>query len=116
MKKISKQSIIDEITNRVVQKILEQTKSVKEGTGFDGIFEELKKKLSDVSMLPDNVIDASMYKEHEIVDALKEIGYAYKKPMGGKLHFFNKDTSISLYLIQSSGKITLLPWGINEKK
>jgi hypothetical protein len=31
--------------------------------------------------------------------------------MGGKLHFFNKDTSISLYLLQTSGKITLLPWG-----
>lgn len=109
MKKISKKFIIDEITNKVVKKIMEKTLSMKEGTGFDGIFEELKKKLSDVSMLPDNIIDASMYKEHEIVDALKEIGYVYKKPMGGKLHFFNKDTSISLYLIQSSGKITLLP-------
>lgn len=109
MKKISKKSIIDEITKRVVQRIIEQTGSIKEGTGFDGIFEELKNKLSDISMLPDNVIDASMYKEHEIVDAIKEIGYIYKKPMSGKLHFFNKDTSISLYLIQSSGKITLLP-------
>jgi hypothetical protein len=109
MKKKSNKSIIDEITQRVIQKILEHKSSFKEGTGFDSIFEELKKKLSDVSMLPDNVIDASMYKEHEIVDALKEIGYAYKKPMGGKLHFFNKDTSISVYLLQSSGKITLLP-------
>ena len=109
MKKKSNKSIIDEITQRVIQKILEQKSSFREGTGFDSIFEELKKKLSDVSMLPDNVIDASMYKEHEIVDALKEIGYTYKKPMGGKLHFFNKDTSISLYLLQTSGKITLLP-------
>jgi hypothetical protein len=30
--------------------------------------------------------------------------------MGGKLHFFNKKTSISLYLIQNSLKISLLPW------
>jgi hypothetical protein len=109
MKNTSRKSAIDEITKRVVKRIVEKIDSVKEGTGFDSIFEELKKKLSDVSMLPDNVIDASMYKEHEIVDALKEIGYAYKKPMGGKLHFFNKDTSISLYLLQTSGKITLLP-------
>ena len=109
MKKINKKTIIEEITNRVIQKILEQITSVKEGTGFEGIFEELKKKLSDISMLPDNIIDASMYKEHEIVDALKKIGYIYKKPMGGKLHFFNKETSISVYLIQSSGKLTLLP-------
>jgi hypothetical protein len=109
MRKKVNTSIIDEITKRVVKKILEHRSSIKEGTGFDSIFEELKKKLSDVSMLPDNVIDASMYKEHEIVDALKDIGYSYKKPMGGKLHFFNKETSISVYLIQSSGKITLLP-------
>jgi hypothetical protein len=109
MKSHMTKSIIDEITHRVVKKILEYKKTIKEGTGFDSIFEELKKKLSDVSMLPDNVIDASMYKEHEIVDALKEIGYTYKKPMGGKLHFFNKETSISVYLIQSSGKLTLLP-------
>lgn len=109
MKESSKKSIIDEITNRVIQKILEHRSSIKEGTGFNSIFEELKKQLSDISMLPDNMIDASMYKEHEIVDALKKIGYAYRKPMGGKLHFFNKETSISVYLIQSSGKITLLP-------
>jgi hypothetical protein len=102
-------SLINEITNQMIHFILESDDPMIEGSGFDSIFEELKKKLSDVSMLPDNVIDASMYKEHEIIDALKKIGYVYKKPMGGKLHFFNKDTSISLYLIQNSGKITLLP-------
>ena len=109
MKPKSKESIIEEITDRVVRKLMQYESTVQEGTGFDSIFEELKKKLSDISILPENMIDASMYKEHEIVDALKEIGYIYKKPMGGKLHFFNKDTSISVYLIQSSGKITLLP-------
>lgn len=109
MKNTIKNIIVNEVTNKIVKMILEKTDSIDEGTGFDSIFEELKKKLSDVSMLPDNVIDASMYKEHEIIDALKQIGYIYKKPMGGKLHFFNKDTSISLYLIQNSGKITVLP-------
>lgn len=109
MKNTIKNIIVNEVTNKIVKMILEKNDSIDEGTGFDSIFEELKKKLSDVSMLPDNVIDASMYKEHEIIDALKQIGYIYKKPMGGKLHFFNKDTSISLYLIQNSGKITLLP-------
>jgi hypothetical protein len=106
-KTISK--LVNEITERVVQNIIETKFQRNEGTGFDSIFEELKKKLKDVTMLPDNAIDASMYKEHEIVDALKSIGYAYKKPMGTKLHFFNKDTSISVYLIQKDRKITLLP-------
>ncbi len=101
--------LIKEITDNIVQMIIESETQTNEGTGFDGIFEELKKKLKNVTMLPDNVIDASMYKEHEIVDALKQIGYIYKKPMGSKLHFFNKDTSISIYVIQSSRKITLLP-------
>jgi hypothetical protein len=101
--------LINEITNRLVHSILEKNNSIIEGTGFDSIFEELKKKLTNVTMLPDNVIDASMYKEHEIVEALKEIGYMYKKPMGGKLHFFNKKTSISIYLIQNTLKISLLP-------
>jgi hypothetical protein len=35
--------------------------------------------------------------------------------MGGKLHFFNKKTSISIYLIQNELKITLLPWELYEK-
>jgi hypothetical protein len=35
--------------------------------------------------------------------------------MGTKLHFFNKDTSISVYLIQKDRKITLLPWDKNDK-
>jgi hypothetical protein len=55
------------------------------------------------------MIDTKQYKEHEIIDALKEMGYEYKKPIGNKLHFFNKKTSISLYLSQSDHKISLVP-------
>ena len=109
MQKTNKKYVVDEITDKVVQKIIEQISGVNEGTGFDTIFDDLKKKLADISMLPDNVIDASKYKEHEIIDALKSIGYEYKKPMSGKLHFSNKKTSISLYLIQKDSKITLIP-------
>jgi hypothetical protein len=109
MKKDLFKEIVDDIAERVVKKILEKKSTINEGSGFDAIFTELKKKISDITMMPDNTIDAGMYKENEIVDALKNIGYSYKKPMGGKLHFFNKETSISLYLIQNSGKITLIP-------
>lgn len=100
-------TLIDEITNRVINEL--KVKSITEGSGFDSIYEELKKKLEKINILPDNVIDASMYKEHEIVDAIKSIGFQYKKPISGKLHFFNKKSSVSLYLIQNKLHITLMP-------
>lgn len=106
--KVKKQTLVNEITKKLVD-VFYNFGIVTEASGFDNIFTELKKKLTDISMLPDNVIDASPYKEHEIIDALKSIGYEYKKPISGKLHFFNKKTSISLYLIQKDSKITLIP-------
>ena len=109
MKNTLKNLIINEVTKRLVRKLMENSSITNEGTGFDAIFEDLKAKLDKIEMLPDNAIDAGMYKEHEITNALKDIGYIYKKPMGGKLHFFNKNTSISVYVVQSSRKITLLP-------
>lgn len=100
--------LINQITSIIAAKIVESY-DIIESTGFDTIFTELKQKLKNISILPQNTIDGSKYKEHEIIDALKSIGYEYKKPMGNKLHFFNKKTSISLYLIQNTLKITLLP-------
>jgi hypothetical protein len=101
-------SIVNIVTEMIVNTIIESN-SIDEASGFDTIFNQLKLKLKDISILPDNVIDVSKYKEHEIIDSLKSIGYEYKKPMSGKLHFFNKKTSISLYLIQNELKITLMP-------
>lgn len=108
MQKKQFQNIVDTVSSKLAKKILESTE-VFEATGFDSIFEELKTKLKNITILPDNVIDASMYKEHEIINVLKSMGYEYKKPMSGKLHFFNKKTSISVYLIQNGLKITLMP-------
>ncbi len=100
--------LIELVTETVVKKLKEKY-TINEASGFDAIFYEIKRKLPSVSILPDNVIDASEYKETEIVDVLKDMGYEYRKPMNGKLHFFNKKTSISVYLIQNSLKITLMP-------
>jgi hypothetical protein len=102
---------VTEIKRKLISKLIEYAleSNINEASGFDGIFNELKTKLTDISMLPDNVIDAKKYKEHEITTALKSIGYEYKKPVANKLHFFNKKTSISLYLNQSDHKITLIP-------
>lgn len=108
MKKIKYSDLVEIITERVVNRI-DKLYALNEASGFDSIFYDLKEKLPDISILPDNVIDGSKYKEKEIVDALNSIGYQYRKPMGGKLHFFNKKTSISVYLIQNSLKLTLMP-------
>jgi hypothetical protein len=108
MKKIKVKTLIDEITKRVIVELKERS-NTNEGTGFDNIFNNLKNILPDISMLPDNIIDVSKYKESEVIDALKNMGYIYRKPTGGKLHFFNKKTSISVYLIQKDLKITLIP-------
>lgn len=108
MKKIKYSDLIEIVTQRVADKI-GKIYDLNEASGFDAIFYDLKVKLPEVSILPDNVIDASKYTEKEIVDALNSIGYQYRKPMSGKLHFFNKKTSISVYLIQNSLKLTLMP-------
>ena len=55
------QTIVNEITDLLVNKLYD-FKFVNEASGFDGIFDELKSKLSDISMLPDNVIYAGKYK------------------------------------------------------
>ena len=108
MKKNTKKILVEKISNMIVKNILE-TMDVLEGTGFDSIFEELKTKLNNITILPDNIIDAGAYKENEIINVLKSMGHQYKKPISGKLHFFNNKTSISLYLIQNDLKITMIP-------
>lgn len=100
--------LVEEITNRVMEKLMEKLE-VSEGSGFDNIFQDLKKQLEKISILPDSKIDASYYTEKQIVDVLKGMGYEYKKAMGNKLHFFNKSTSISLYVTQPKNTISLIP-------
>lgn len=100
--------LVEDITNRVMEKLMEKLE-VSEGNGFDTIFQELKGEIEKISILPDNKIDASYYTEKQIVDVLKNMGYEYKKAMGNKLHFFNKETSISLYVTQPKNVISLVP-------
>lgn len=96
-------------TDEIIESIRKEFKFIREAEGFENIFNELNRQLKDISILPNNVIDASKYKEQEIVQALKRLGYEYKKPYGNKLHFFNKKTSISVYLDKGKGKITPIP-------
>ena len=96
-------------TDEIIESIRKEFKFIREAEGFENIFNELNRQLKDISILPNNVIDASKYKEQEIVQALKRLGYEYKKPYGNKLHFFNKKTSISVYHDKGKGKITPIP-------
>lgn len=101
-------SLIEE-TNSLLKYMKENFNVVTEGEGIDNLFNDLKGKLPNISMLPNNTINAGKYQEHQIVDVLKTLGYEYKKPMGNKLHFFNKKTSISIYIGQQNRYITLQP-------
>lgn len=101
-------SLIEE-TNSLLKYMKENFNVVTEGDGIDNLFNDLKGKLPNISMLPNNTINAGKYQEHQIVDVLKTLGYEYKKPMGNKLHFFNKKTSISIYIGQQNRYITLQP-------
>jgi hypothetical protein len=93
----------------IVNALKEQLSVVKEGNAAEDLFNELKQSLKNITMLPNNIIDSSRYQEHEIVDVLRNMGYEYKKPVGKKLHFFNKKTSISIYLGQDNRRISLQP-------
>jgi len=105
---MTEQNLIKE-TNEIIEAIRKEFGSLKEGDGFEGVFNDISKSLKDISMQPNNTIDASKYKEQEIVKVLKDLGYEYMKPYGNKLHFFNKKTSISVYLNKQSGQITPIP-------
>ena len=96
-------------TNYLINALKEEFQIVTEAGAIDDIFSQLKKHLNKIVMMPDDTINASKYQEHEIVDGLRKVGYEYKKPMGKKLHFFNRKTSISLYLGQDKKQITLQP-------
>lgn len=96
-------------TNEIIEAIRKEFNSLREAEGFENIFNEINSELKDISLLPNSTIEVSKYKEQEIIHALKNLGYEYKKPYGNKLHFFNKKTSISVYLDKIEGKITPIP-------
>lgn len=108
MKKSNYNTLVERITDRIMVKLMERLE-VSEGTGFENIFDELKTEMENISILPDNRIDATKYETKAIIETLKKMGYEYKKAIGNKLHFFNKETSISLYLTQGKNIISLVP-------
>jgi hypothetical protein len=82
---------------------------VTEGGGVNSIFEELKGILQRAVLGSNSTINVSVYKEADIINALKKIGYEFKQPINNKLHFFNQMTSVSVYLSQSNRHIYMVP-------
>ena len=113
--KIDKNKILDEVnkvmkdTQYVIETLRKDGLDMQEGSGADAIFLEIQSKLPKAIMADDNVIDCSMYQETQIVNSLKGLGFQFKKVLDRKLHFYNPQTSISLYLAQGSKHITLVP-------
>jgi hypothetical protein len=83
--------------------------SVKEGAGSSRIFQSLQKEIPKIYFRPNNIIDAGRYSVEKIENALEQLGYEFRKDAEGKLHYFNKETSVSLYLNPSNKKISLTP-------
>lgn len=108
MKNNKYNKLVEDITSRVMKRLIERLE-MTEGDGFENIFDELKTEMENIEMLPDNKIDATKYDEKAIIEALKKLGYSYKKAVGNKLHFFNKETSVSLYILQGKKIISLIP-------
>lgn len=88
---------------------VEDEDELTEGSGAEAIFLEIQSKLPKAVMNDGNVIDCSMYQESQIVTALKGLGFQFKKVLDRKLHFYNPQTSISLYLAQGNRAVTLVP-------
>jgi hypothetical protein len=50
-----------------------------------------------------------LYPQQKIETALNELGFEFRQEMEGKLHFFNDETNISVYLNPVNRKITMTP-------
>jgi hypothetical protein len=99
-------SEIDYVNNMIHE---EMVHSVKEGSGATRIFQSLQEKLPKIYLRPNNIIDLGAYSMKNIEDSLEELGYEFRKESEGKLHYFNQENSISLYLNPSNKKISLTP-------
>ncbi len=84
------------------------SKTIQEG-GVDVIFSSIQEKLKNIYLRPNNIIDAGRYSQSKIDQALYDLGYEFRKEIEDKLHYFNKTSSVSLYLNPKNRKITLTP-------
>ena len=98
--------------------ILKETQSIKkimqkeyldEGEGIEGIFQQFQSVLPNIYLRPNNVIDMSRYSQDKLDKVFTDLGFEFRKSEEGKLHYFNPETSISVYLNSQNRKLTLVP-------
>lgn len=82
---------------------------VKEGAGAQILFDSLQKILDKIYLRPNNIIDTSLYSSKKIQSALNQLGFEFKKEVEDKLHFYNNETSVSVYLNPTNKKLSLMP-------
>ena len=82
---------------------------LKEGMGAQVIFDSLQKILEKIYLRPNNVIDTSLYSRKKIESALNQLGFQFKKEVDEKIHFYNDETNVSVYLNPVNKKISLMP-------
>ena len=81
---------------------------LKEGSDAQIVFDSLQKILEKIYLRPNNVIDTSLYSRRKIESALNQLGFELKKEVEDKLHFYNNETSVSVYLNPTNKKISLI--------
>jgi len=104
-----KEKVIIE-TDYLIGMIKEEFNSnLKEGLGAQILFDSLKTVLRKIYLRPNNVIDTSLHSERKIESALNKIGFQFKQEIDDKLHFFNPETSVSVYLNPRNRRLYLMP-------
>ena len=83
--------------------------NLKEGQGAQILFDSLQKVLRKIYLRPNNIIDTSLYSKNKIESALNQLGFEFKKEVEDKLHFFNPDTNVSVYLNPMNRRLSLMP-------
>lgn len=103
--------------NDIIKETEEMIRMMKDGfqeifgesRGTSMFFSKFRKKLKKTYLRPNNVIDAGFYSQQKIETALNELGFEFRKEVEDKLHFFNDETNISVYLNPVNKKLTMTP-------
>lgn len=83
--------------------------TLAESRGASIFFRRLRRKLSKVYFRPNNVIDAGTYSTQKIENTLYSMGFEFRQELEDKLHYFNNDTNVSVYLNPTNRKLTMTP-------
>lgn len=82
---------------------------IDESAGVSLFFDALRNELPKIYLRPSSVIDAGRYSFSKVDQSLTNIGYYFRQELEDKFHYFNSDTSISVYLNPYNKKITFTP-------